>query len=194
MIFYRKTSKFGFRVSGWVLAKSKYLRDFLEISYCVGTKARTKAGRFTTCGEEKLCKKRRKSTNVLSKIVSSKIVTHHGLVITRFSVQLQQLFKRTSEVSLVTKQNYNTRGAFAILFLICSDLLNCLRSLSNMVITTESVAKTASKSFSLSNSSQKSPFFAVLMYTLYGHHRYFKFKRKYQRYGPCFQIGNNVIW
>ena len=34
--------------------------------------------------------------------------------------------------------NYNTRGAFVMLFLICSDLLNCLRSLGTMVITTES--------------------------------------------------------
>ena len=33
--------------------------------------------------------------------------------------------------------NYNTQGAFAILFLICSDLLNFLRSLGTMVITTE---------------------------------------------------------
>ena len=44
-----------------------------------------------------------------------------------------------------------------------------------------------SKSFSLSNSSQKPPFFAVLMYSLYGHPRYFKFKRNYQQYAPCFQ-------
>ena len=49
------------------------------------------------------------------------------------------------------------------------------------------MAKTASKSFSLSNSSQKLPFFAVLIYALYGHPRYFKFKRKYQQYGACFQ-------
>ena len=49
------------------------------------------------------------------------------------------------------------------------------------------VAKTASKLFSLSNSSQKSPCFAVLMYALNGHPRYFKFKRNYQQYGPCFQ-------
>ena len=40
-------------------------------------------------------------------------------------------------------------------------------------------------SFSLSNSSQKLPFFAVLMYALYGHPRYFKFKWK--QYGSCFQ-------
>ena len=33
--------------------------------------------------------------------------------------------------------NYNTQRAFAILFLICSDLLNFLRSLGTMVITTE---------------------------------------------------------
>ena len=34
--------------------------------------------------------------------------------------------------------NYNTQGSLAILFLICSDLLNCFRSLCTMVITTES--------------------------------------------------------
>ena len=48
------------------------------------------------------------------------------------------------------------------------------------------VTKTASTSFSLSNYSQKLPFFAVLMYSLYCHPRYFKFKRKYQQYDPCF--------
>ena len=26
------------------------------------------------------------------------------------------------------------------------------------------------------------------MYSLYGHPRYIKFKRKYQKYGPCFQF------
>ena len=51
----------------------------------------------------------------------------------------------------------------------------------------QKVAKTISKSLSLSNFSQKSPFFAVLMYALYSHPRYLKFKRKYQQYGPCFQ-------
>ena len=49
------------------------------------------------------------------------------------------------------------------------------------------MAKTGSKSFSLCSSSQKSQFFAVLMYALYGHPRYFKLKRKYQQYEPCFQ-------
>ena len=34
--------------------------------------------------------------------------------------------------------NYNTQGASAILFLICSDLLNFLRNLGTMVITKES--------------------------------------------------------
>ena len=42
----------------------------------------------------------------------------------------------------------------------------------------QKVAKTTSKSLSLSSSSQKSPFFAVLMYVLYSHLRYFKFKWK----------------
>ena len=30
-------------------------------------------------------------------------------------------------------------------------------------------------------------FFAVLMHALYDHPRYFKFQRKYQQHGPCFQ-------
>ena len=45
---------------------------------------------------------------------------------------------------------------------------------------------TASKSFPLSNPSQKLPFFAVLVYSLYGHPKYFKFKRKYQQIRPMF--------
>ena len=52
----------------------------------------------------------------------------------------------------------------------------------------QKVAKTIWKSLSLSNYSQKLPFFFVLMYVLYGDPRYFKFKQKYQQYGPCFQI------
>ena len=42
--------------------------------------------------------------------------------------------------------------------------------------------------FSLSNSSQKSKFFVVLMYDRYGHSRYFKLEWKYQQYSPCFEI------
>ena len=33
--------------------------------------------------------------------------------------------------------NYNTQGAFMIIFFICSDLYNCLRSLCAVAITTE---------------------------------------------------------
>ena len=43
------------------------------------------------------------------------------------------------------------------------------------------------EALALSNPFQKTPFFAVLMYALCGHRRYFTFKRKYQQYGPCFQ-------
>ena len=46
------------------------------------------------------------------------------------------------------------------------------------------MAKTASKSFLLSDSSKSQYFFAVLMYALYGYPRYFKFKLKYQQHGP----------
>ena len=73
-----------------------------------------------------------------------------------------------------------------MLFLICSDLLNCLRSLGIMFITTES-SQNSLKIISLDNLPQKLPFFPVLMYALYGNLGYFKFKRKYQRYGWCFQ-------
>ena len=50
------------------------------------------------------------------------------------------------------------------------------------------MTKTASKSFLLSSSQQNSPYFAVLMYALYGHPKYFKFKQKYQQYGLCFRF------
>ena len=52
--------------------------------------------------------------------------------------------------------NYNTRGAFMIIFLICSNLLNWLRIVDTIAIQ-QKVAETASKSFSLSNSSQNAP-------------------------------------
>ena len=61
---------------------------------------------------------------------------------------------------------YNTQGALLIIFFICSDLLNCLRSVSTIVITTES----GSTSFKVIFTKQ-----------------FLKFKRKYQRNGPCFQ-------
>ena len=32
------------------------------------------------------------------------------------------------------------------------------------------------------------------MYALHGHPRYFKFKRKYQQYGPCFQTIFRFLW
>ena len=64
-------------------------------------------------------------------------------------------------IYFVYSANYNTRGAFVIIFLICSDLLNSLESVGTIVITTEMV-KTASKLFSLSNSSLKSPLLPFL--------------------------------
>ena len=48
------------------------------------------------------------------------------------------------------------------------------------------MAKTVSKSFSRSNSSQKLPHFTVLTYSLYGQPRYFKFKQKYKQIQPMF--------
>ena len=38
-------------------------------------------------------------------------------------------------------ENYNTQKAFVIIFLICSDLLNCLRSVGTIVITREWLKK-----------------------------------------------------
>ena len=64
-------------------------------------------------------------------------------------------------IYFVYSANYNTRGAFVIILLICSDLLNSLESVGTIAITTEMV-KTASKLFSLSNSSLKSPFLRFL--------------------------------
>ena len=94
-------------------------------------------------------------------------------------------------VILVTN-HFSLRYIFAIQQIIkhtrsICNLLNCLRSLGTMVITTQKVAKTVSKSFSLCNSSLKLPFFAVFIYVRYGHPKYFKFKRKYQHYDSCFQ-------
>ena len=76
--------------------------------------------------------------------------TYHGLFIVLFSEQLMQLFQLrsrcTSNHSLFTvmdwlvyfgySANYNTREA--ALFLICCNLLNCLRSVGIMAVTTES--------------------------------------------------------
>ena len=58
------------------------------------------------------------------------------LVINLFSMLLIDIFWLFSK--LKHKANYNRRGAFVKIFLICSDLLNCLRSVSTIVITTES--------------------------------------------------------
>ena len=63
--------------------------------------------------------------------------------------------------------NYNAQRAFVIIFFICSYLLNCIRSVFTIVIRTEN---------------------GVFIHSLYGHPRNFKFKQKYQQYGPCFQI------
>ena len=49
----------------------------------------------------------------------------------------------------------------------CTNPLNCLRNIGTIVIT-QKLTKTASNSFSLSNSPQKLSFFVVLMYSLYG--------------------------
>ena len=82
---------------------------------------------------------------------------------------------------------------------------NCLWSVAIFSTASEALApcqqkvtKKASKSFSLRNSPMKQwkePFFTVLIYSLYGHPRNFKFKRKYQQYGLCFQtLSFRFLW
>ena len=79
--------------------------------------------------------------------------THYGLVIVPFSAQLLQhfcsffsyvggvlvtsLFHCYSLIYFGYSANYSTRGAFVIIFWICSDLLNCLRNVGTIVITRE---------------------------------------------------------
>ena len=71
--------------------------------------------------------------------------SNHGPVITPFSVQLQEFILATTffHYYLLTYlcylAKYKTRGTFVIIFLICSDLLNCLSSVGTIFITTESV-------------------------------------------------------
>ena len=74
--------------------------------------------------------------------------------------------------------NYNAQGAFVIIFFICSDIYNCLRSLCTAAIRTENAKE--KRKFSLERA-------FVLKYFLYGHPRNFKFKQKYKQYGLCFQ-------
>ena len=76
--------------------------------------------------------------------------THHGLAIAPFSMQLLQLFLLRRKcpsnqpfllllmICFDYAANYDTEGAFVIIFLVCSDLLNYLRSVDTIVITTES--------------------------------------------------------
>ena len=75
--------------------------------------------------------------------------THHRAVISSFSVQLLHFFSYAGGILNLPfllllmiysgyAANYNTQGTFVIIFWICSDLLNCLSSVSTIVITTES--------------------------------------------------------
>ena len=76
--------------------------------------------------------------------------THHGSVIALFFCETSaaflayvggdQLFFSVGywQVYFGYSANNNTRGAFAILFFICSDLLNCLRGHGTKAITTGS--------------------------------------------------------
>ena len=124
---------------------------------------------------------------------------HEGAAIAPFSVQLFFLYffsyaRGVLETNLFTvivmtwfgfPVNFNAQGAFLITFLICNNLLNYLRSISTIVITT--MAKTASASFDYETPHWKQSFCAVLMYSPHGLHRKFNFKQKYQHYGPRYQ-------
>ena len=92
---------------------------------------------------------------------------HEGAAIAPFSVQLffcsffsyargvleTNLFTVVVMIWFGFPVNFNAQGAFLITFLICNNLLNYLRSISTIVITT--MAKTASMSFWLWNTSLK---------------------------------------
>ena len=75
--------------------------------------------------------------------------------------------------------NYKAQGTFVIIFFICSDLYNCLRSHCTVALRTENEKKT--------NILTASRILAVAMYFLHGHPRNFKFRPKDQQYGPYFQ-------
>ena len=83
-------------------------------------------------------------------------------------------------------ENYNKRGAFAIIFLICRYHLNCPRSVGTIAITTGS-GENSLKVISTKPFLTKVTIF-VLIYSLYGQPKCFKFKQKYQKYGSRFQI------
>ena len=126
--------------------------------------------------------------------------THHEPVIALFSLQLQQLFSYlrgilvTNHFSMfltdryilaiqqIIRQEKHLRNSFwsAAIFGTASETLEPWSQ-------QQKVAKTTSTSLSLSNSSQESTFFAVLIYGLYGHRRCFKFKQNNQQHGPIFQ-------
>ena len=127
--------------------------------------------------------------------------TPHGTVIAPFSVQFLQFFFWYSGGVPVTKFFY----CYWWFALAMPANFNCLWSVAIFSTASEAfapcqqkVTKKASKSFSLRNSPMKQwkePFFTVLIYSLYGHPRNFKFKRKYQQYGLCFQtLSFRFLW
>ena len=125
--------------------------------------------------------------------------THHGPVNALFSMQLQELFQLhrlyprnqpfftvidcyiLAIQQVVTHKEY-LRYSFSSVA-IFGTVSEALAPWSQQ----QKAAKTASDSFSLSNSSLNLPFFVFLMYALYGHPRYSKFQQKYQQCAPCFQ-------
>ena len=81
---------------------------------------------------------------------------------------------------------YNTQGAFAILFLICSDLLNVPQKPWYHSHHNRKWLKQPKSYLHWTIPHKRRLFFAVLRCVLYGHPRYFKFKWKYQQCGYCF--------
>ena len=112
--------------------------------------------------------------------------THNGSVIALFSVQLQQLFSYvkgifvTNNLSLLLVDRYILTIQQTVAYKEHFDTTFDLQrpsELSQILWHHGHNNKTGSKSFSLRNSSQKSPFFAVLI----------NFKWEYQQYGHYFQ-------
>ena len=87
--------------------------------------------------------------------------------------------------------NYNAQEAFVIIFIMCSGLHNCLRSLCTVAINTENKRKKEKKKKKILTASS---LFAVLMCFLYDHLRNSKFTTKYQQHGPCFQTTTRPLF
>ena len=71
--------------------------------------------------------------------------------------------------------NYNTQGAFVIIFLICNDVLNCLRSVGTIVITTQ-IGKSSLKIIFTKQFLTKASIFCCFDVFMYDYRRYSVFQ------------------